>query len=256
VAFLQIEETVEALFEELYPRQPSGARAIKPLLAPAIGCAVIDPDLRQLLRNRGYHQLDMLDFLDYATSSLPSLPRLRDFANNQISFYEGFDGTPKEPMMLATEMGVGLSILSAAVARNEVFVSVMMQFIVHGDGFTDSQLATMTFAPPKSEYPNGEVASLEEWDRYSVFPPTRDDGEWRFFMSGIYTDDLLEEMAKSPATEGAATAEQIAAIRSQGSANKTKFSTFFELVPKQAYSPLPAMRCSGKNSKSFVVSGV
>lgn len=230
MAFLQIEETVEALFNELYPRHAPGIRAVKPLLAPALGCLVVDPNIRQLLPHREYHQLDMVDFLDYSTSSLPSTPRLRDFAKNEINFYEGFDRKPNQPMLHATEMGIGLSILGVALARNEVFVSVTMQFMVHGEGFTDSHLVTLTFAPSKTEFPNGEGASLEEWDRYSIFQPTPTDNEWRFVVSGVYTDHVLEEMARRPHVEGAATKEQIAAIRSDASENKTKFSTFFELA--------------------------
>src|SRR6266487_4949310 len=131
MSFLEIEETIEDLFEELYPKHLSGSRATKPLLAPALGCAVVDPNVRLLLPNRDYHQLDMFDFIDFATSSLPTVPRLHHFRNGTLSFYEGFDLKPTESMVSASQMGLGLSVLGAAIARDQVFVSVTMRFTVH-----------------------------------------------------------------------------------------------------------------------------
>jgi hypothetical protein len=121
MAFLDIEEIIESVFEVAYPRTPTGARAIKRLLAPAMGCLVIDPNIRQLSANRAYFKVDMADFLEYATSTLPPAPRLGTLKNDQVAFYEGFESQPAEAMLQVEQMGVGLSLLSAAIARNDVF---------------------------------------------------------------------------------------------------------------------------------------
>jgi hypothetical protein len=57
-----------------------------------------------------------------------------------------------------------------------------------------------------------------------------EDEEWRFGLSGTYTDSLLEQMERDPTAEGAPSQKLIDEIRVEGLDNKDKFSTFFELA--------------------------
>lgn len=230
MAFLETEQMVEDLFDEVYPPTPNGERSFKPLLGTVLGCAVVDVNVRRLHAKREYNRLDFVDFLDYATSGLAAPPRLRDFAPNTISFYDGFDRSPPEPMMLGTQNGDALSILGAAIARNDLFVSVTMHFTTHGTGGTENQIATITFAPPQDNVSRGEDAHLQEWDRYTVLAPVSDDPEWRFMLSGTYTDYLLEAMEASPNEPPSLSAQKIASIRDGGRLNKSEYRTFFELA--------------------------
>jgi hypothetical protein len=75
-----------------------------------------------------------------------------------------------------------------------------------------------------------ESSPLSEWDRYTITPPIPDDREWRFTMSGIYTDYLLEEMQSNPTQLGALTTDQIIAVRSLAKVNHETYGGLFELT--------------------------
>jgi hypothetical protein len=230
-----LEIVFEDLFDVVYPTGKRHLRAFKPLLAPALGSLVPhDRSLRYLIDKRSYYRLDIDDFIDFATSELVRVPFLNDFPDGEIQFYQASNLSPTEPFITFSTLSAGVSIIDIAIAREKVFVSVTMRFILFFDSFKTTLLATHTFAldPELSMEPKRDSYSqqLIEWDRYTIFPPMNDDPEWRFIMSGIYTDSLLNEMTSFNEKQGSASLDQINTIRQAGRDNYGKYSELYELT--------------------------
>jgi len=253
-SIFQIEEVINQLFDEVCPPIGSRTRALKPLLASTLGQLMPDHNVRRLVRDREYYRVDLADFADYATSTLPPDPILSHYPDNRALLYEGIDRRPEEPLFTTNWSGrdFGLSILDAVVARYKAFVSVTIRLLVYRDpratyrqqyGELDPDdvagatvLTTMVFAAkPISgianlDDPALEKLPLEEWDRYYVLLPVPSDLEWRFVLSGTYTDFFLEQCLKNPRRRGGLTPDQIRLVREGRQENETTYAVEFELA--------------------------
>ncbi len=229
MSIFDYEDVIARLLDEVCPLYRPGTRAFKPLLAHTLGALCVDPDTpsgRKLIPNRQYNRLDFTDFFDYATSELPMEPQLGDFTDGRIEFFRGFDRNPSQPMLEDKQTGIGLAITDCAIARNRVFVTAITRFKMF-NGAAPYLLASLTFAPEKAPpQPGGDP--LTEWDRHRIYPPVEGDPEWRFVMSGVYTDHLLSEMEAAPGRPGAATPEQIQRVRDNARSNYDAYGYLFE----------------------------
>lgn len=229
-----LEEVIAELFDDVYPLDHGKRRAMKPLVAPSLGSLVPDSQQRRLQDNRNYYRLDFADFLDYSTSELPTAPRLCDFADGEARFYQALNTAPREALVTFPAFEQGVAILDVSLTRYRVFVSATMRFFVFGADEDNTVLTTMTFAPMPREPGDAtfdpELSKLEEWDRYTMRPPVTDDPQWRFTMSGLYTDYLLEEMEKDLPAPGSLSSHQIATVRESRTSNQTTYSGLFELT--------------------------
>jgi hypothetical protein len=212
-----------------------------------------DHNVRRLVSNREYYRVDFTDFADYATSTLAPNPVLGDYPDNQALLYEGIERHPEEPLFTTNWSGkdFGLSLLDAVIARHKAFVSVTTRFLVYRDsrstykqqyGELDADdvagatvLTTQVFAAKPIPGINSlddrvlDKQLLEEWDRYYVLLPVPSDLEWRFALSGTYTDYFLEQCLQNPSRPGGLTADQIQRLRENGRENGTEHSVEFEL---------------------------
>lgn len=249
----QIEEIIGQLFDEVCPPVGSKSRALKPLLAPVLGQLMPDHNVRRLVTNREYCRVDFSDFADYATSTLAPNPVLGDYADNQALLYEGIERHPEEPLFTTNWSGrdFGLSLLDAVIARHKVFVSVTTRFLVYRDSRStykqqygeldpdDVAGATVLTTQIFAAKPLSGIDSLddtvlnkqllEEWDRYYVLLPVPSDLEWRFALSGTYTDYFLDQCLQNPGRPGGLTPDQIQRVRKTGRENGTEHSVEFEL---------------------------
>lgn len=246
----QIEDIIDQLFDEVCPTVGPEQRALKPLLAPVLGMLMPNSNSRKLVSNRDYNRVDFADFADYATSPLPPKFLLGNYIDDRALIFEGIDRRPEEPLFTTTWSGreFGLSILDAIVARSKVFVSVTTRLLVYrnplatyrqqyGDLDPDdiagaTVLTTVVFAAqplPRATIPAHEAQPLEEWDRYYIMPPVPEDLDWRFSLSGTYTDSLLDDFAQHPDWPGSSTADQINKVRSGRHANEKLHAVEFEL---------------------------
>jgi 5-methylcytosine-specific restriction endonuclease McrA len=256
-----IETRLDELFDVLYPKvnpapglHPSG-RAFKPILESAIGGVVPGgSERRELQRNREYFKIDFQDFLDFATSDLPRQPRLTQFADQTAVCYDSFqlpgDQRPVHATW-STETGrFGLSLIDAVVARDKVFVTVIMRFAAltlagaspdhdgnHlvgktmdvGDGKIAECGATLIFAPETYSGDDALAGPLSEWERAMWWPAESKDPEWRFINSGEFTSYLLEQL-ESNSQQALFSPESIANLRQIQDANQTKYGVFFEIA--------------------------
>ncbi|HEX3556511.1 MAG TPA: HNH endonuclease [Thermoanaerobaculia bacterium] len=250
----QIETIIDRLFDEVCPPIGTRGRALKPLLAPVLGELMPDPNVRELVSNREYYRVDFADFADYATSTLPTEPLTGSYPDNRALVFEGIDRRPEEPLFTTSWFGkdFGLSILDAVITRFKVFVSVTIRLLVYRDpkrtyrqqyGDLDPEdvagatvLTTMLFAakilPGTASLDRRllDKQPLEEWDRYYIMPPIPSDLEWRFILSGTYTDSFLDECLQNPHRPGGITPDQIQRIRDGGKNNGTTYAVEFELA--------------------------
>lgn len=253
-SIFQIEEVINQLFDEVCPLIGAETRALKPLLASTLGQLMPDHNVRRLVSDREYYRVDLADFADYATSTLPPNPILGHYPDNRALLYEGVDRRPEEPLITTKWSGrdFGLSILDAVVARYKAFVSVTMRLLVYRDaratygqqyGNLDPDdvagatvLTTIVFAAkPVSaiaslDDPVLDKQPLEEWDRYYVLLPVPSDLEWRFVLSGTYTDFFLEQSLKNPGRPGGLAPDQIRRVREGRQENETEYAVEFELA--------------------------
>src|SRR6185369_173249 len=105
----------------------------------------------------------------------------------------------------------------AIVARSKVFVSVTTRLLVYRNPLTTYRrqygdldaddiagatvLTTIVFAAqplPRADTSAHEEQPLEEWDRYYIMPPVPEDLDWKFSLSGTYTDAFLDECIQHP----------------------------------------------------------
>ena len=227
----ELEKVVEELFDEAYPVHKGQVRAVRPFLAPVLGCLVPDPNHRHLPDKRAYYRLDFADFLDYSTSDLARPPLLSRFLDGEAQFYQALNTAPTEPLITVPSFEKGIAILDVALTRSKVFVSATMRFQIFGVLDGNILLTTLTFAPtPKYRGDPSfepESSALEEWDRYTMEPPVNEDPQWRFRMSGIYTDYLLDDMEKKPGEPGALSQQQVASARQSWEDNHTIYAGIF-----------------------------
>lgn len=238
----ELEKVVDEIFDQVCPLHHGQVRAIKPTLAPALGCLIPDKNRRCLQDRRTYYRLDFTDFLDYSTSGLPAAPLLSRFPEGEAQFYQALETAPSEPLMTFPPFEKGVAVLDAALARSDkVFVSATMRFKIFGLPDGSTMVATLTFAPMPMYKGDPsfdpETSALQEWDRYIMSPPVEADPQWRFTMSGIYTDDLLDDMERRPNHPGALPAQQIAQARKSREANQTTYAGIFELTRLALFLP-------------------
>ncbi len=237
----QLEAVVADLFDEIFPIVRGKNRGVKPLLAPVLGCLVPSPTIRRLSTQRDYLRLDFEDFLDYATSSLPAPPTLSLFSDGHAAFYQSLTLPLSEPLISLPWFSGGLGIIDAALARSGPFVSVTMRFQNFGDLPACLLATTITFAAmPESRSsrdPEIESAPLVEWDRYTILGPDPGETEWRFIMSGVYTDYLLDEMQAHLYRPATPSPQIIENVRETGAENHDRFGGLFELARLGLYLP-------------------
>jgi hypothetical protein len=236
----QLELVFDDLFDVIYPILPGQVRGVKPLFSNILGSLVPDPNIRRLPTARSYFRLDFLDFMDYATSSLPSPAKLIGFPEDNVLFYQNIDLQTLEPICTFAPFENGIGIVDAALIRNKVFVTAFMRFRPVQEGMNNHFITSMNFAAsPDISIPDSdiEIAPLEEWDRNLILPPTDGDTEWRFIMSGTYTNHLLDEMEKHPHRPGAIPIDQINHVRDSVIDNHTTYEGFFELTRLALYLP-------------------
>jgi len=234
----EFETRIDELFETVYPAfaagdsaHPSG-RACKPILASTLGALVPDgTNSRRLQRRREYVKVDFLDFIDYATSPLPPQPRLGDFPEHTAVFYESI--SPEKPAQWGRWGNHSFAITDCVVARDRVFVTVMMRFAVRfnlEDARTDTEEIgiTIIFAPESYSVQTQVAGPLGEWERATWFPPIKEDGEFRFVNSGEYTSYLIEAMEAE--TNATSSPEFLAKLRDNREANNTTWGAFFEIA--------------------------
>ncbi|MCH7958845.1 MAG: HNH endonuclease [Candidatus Hydrogenedentes bacterium] len=262
-----LENRIDGLFDTVYPRakrapglHPSG-RGCKPLFASALGSLVPGEDKRVLEGRREYFRVDFQDFLDYATSPLPPRPVLEDFPDNTAVFYESLKSTRNEQEVHATwttnETKIGLSIMDAVIARDKMFLTVIMRFaglhlttdfseggkkyafgktIKSDDGTIADCGITLTLAPDKYTGVEGESGPLGEWERVMWWPPTMEDSEWRISSSGEYTSYLLSEFESDPSESFLSVDSKLnvqdflAKIRENEDSNHKQNGVFFEVA--------------------------
>ncbi len=224
----QLEGVVDALFEEVCPQAVGGERALKPFLVNALGSLLLNPNRRQLLDHRAYYRLDFGDFLEYATSELPIAPTLSAFRDGEAHFYQALNIDSPEPHIELPAPLSALAILDAVIARNRVFLSVTMRFRSFAPHTQPVTVVTITFAPSRGVDP--EHATLDEWDRCWIGPPVPGDPEWRFCQSGVYTDELLDDMERHPGKPGALRPDLIERARSDRAHTHGEWAGFFELA--------------------------
>jgi hypothetical protein len=253
-SIFQIEEVINQLFDEVCPPIGSNTRAVKPLLASVLGQLMPDHNVQRLVSDREYYRVDFADFADYATSTLPPAPILGHYPDNRALLYEGIDRRPQAPLFTTNWSGTdfGLSILDAVVARHKAFVSITTRLLVYRDPratyrqqYGDLEpddvagatvLTTMGFAAkPISGIANLDdqlldKQPLEEWDRYYVLLPVPSDLEWRFVLSGTYTDYLLDGCLKKPRQAGGLTPDQVRLVREGRQENEETYAVEFELT--------------------------
>jgi len=252
------EHRIDEMFDVLYPVAPPGkafhpsGRAYKPILESALGSMVCGgSNRRQLQQNREYFKVDFQDFLDFATCDLaPADMSLVSFPANTAIFYNsltsGANSRPVHASWTADSGGkLGLSLLDAVIARDQVFVSVMMRFaglnIAEGsegrkvgeiirteDGEISECGATIIFAPESYRRSDEDAGALTEWERAMWWPAEPHDPEWRFCNSGEYTSFLLEEMEKD--TNAPLSQEALAHLRDQYGSNYSRYGVFFEVA--------------------------
>jgi hypothetical protein len=254
-----VEARIEELYDTVYPIEghqriihPS-RRGAKPIFGTALGSMVPGDDDRLLQRRRQYYRVDFQDFLEYATSCDPVQARLTMIPNHTAIIYDSLESSASNRQVVASysfgNTRLGISILDALVARDEMFITVIMRFAPltlrtdassreekHSFGstlnFQHGQIAecgaTITFAPDHLER-EADAGSLLEWDRAYWLPPLDDDREWRFNVSGVYTNSLLDELELTP-EQKLLSQEAISAIREQGNDNHKANGVYFEIA--------------------------
>jgi hypothetical protein len=231
----RFEDRIAELFGTLYPLAPPGqaqhpsGRAYKPIIESTLGALVPGGnDGRRLQMQREYVKLDFQDFIDYATSTLPPRPKLATFPDQTAVFYESLVVGPNANWANNT-----LSVTDAVVARDRVFVTVLMHFNVstpsdNGTAKLGECGASITFAPESYSRETQIAGDLGEWERAMCWPPEPNDAEWRFINSGEYTSEILERMETD--SNPPFSREALAKVRQNAELNYSKWGAFFEVV--------------------------
>jgi len=255
------ESRIDELFDTLYPKvksapgvHPSG-RAYKPILESAIGSLVPGGSERRVLQgHREYFKVDFQDFLDYATSELPPKPHLTHFADQTAVFYESIHPPSTEREVHATwntgKSTFGLSVTDALIARDHVFVTVIMRFAALtlagsspgpdgkyafgktmdvGAGQVAECGATLIFAPESYNGNDERAGPLGEWERAMWWPAEDEDPEWRFVNSGEFTSHMLDELESDPEQQ-VFSPESLVKLREQQDESRTEYGVFFEVA--------------------------
>ena len=233
------ENRIDELFETLYPSAPGktehpSGRAFKPIIEGALASLVPGGnESRRLVQNREYVKLDFQDFLDFATSDLVRPPLLSRFSDRAAVFYEALSDT-SAPYRAHLNWSFGdpprpftASIQNAVVARDQVFVTVMMQFLVQPTGadWREECGVTLVFAPERYGKDDRDAGPLGEWEKALWFPPQGEDPQWRIANAGEYTDHMLEqfEKEKNPLYSPAA-------IRESANSTFPRYGAFLEVA--------------------------
>lgn len=199
-----LERCIEELYQEAYPlnneeSHPSG-RCYRPGLQPSIAAFVPGGKRSRFLqRNRDYVKLDFLDFLDYSTSELSLPPSIDQFPDQTAVFYESI--VPTSVMSPDAVWGDAwkFSIRDVAIARDGMFVTVIMRFHIWLKDAVEEYLVTLTLTPESRTPDSDQNVQLAEWQRVGLLPPSRVCKEWRYeltkeLFSNPDRDDLtLEE---------------------------------------------------------------
>jgi hypothetical protein len=235
------ENRIDELFEAVFPEVASGpalhpsGRAFKPVLTSVLGALVPDGGVSRRLQNhREYFKIDFQDFLDFATSELPQPGRLADFADRTAIFYESF--SDKGVTSHANWEGSSISITDAVVARDKMFITVLMRFLVYLD--SESKLrppeecgASITFAPESYSGNDQLAGSFGEWERAMWHPPVPEDLDWRISNSGEYTSYLLDETKTGVSPVSPTLSQEFRdKVREGADQNHGKFGAFFEIA--------------------------
>ncbi len=235
------ENRVDDLFETIYPMCPPGqadhptGRTYIPLLESALAALVPSGnESRQLQQQREYVKIDFQDFIDYATSGLPKQPGLDHFPDQTVVFYESLTPvTDPDPDAVWGDRWK-FSVTDAVVARDNIFVSVMMRFAVwlkRADGktlYSEEFGVTLTFVPESYSLKTRVAGPLAEWERSSWWPPMEGDHEWRLQSSGEYTSHLIEQVEADP--NATCSPEELDKIREGKEENHGQWGAFYEVA--------------------------
>lgn len=257
-----LESKVDQLFEVLFPKAPHGlgvhrsGRGYKPIIESSIGSLVPGGNESRLLQtNREYYKIEFQDFLDFATSANHPTPGISTYADQTAVFYEQLSlpqNDKREVHATWTSEGqkYGLSINDAAIARDRVFVTVLMRFTVltldnrnvpEGDkpaygtaiGLGNGEYvecgATIQFAPESISKTDSQMGPLGEWERAMWWPSQPGDEEWRFVNSGEYTSTILEELESDKAQQSFSSAS-LTKLREQIGQTHSEFGVYFEIA--------------------------
>lgn len=217
-ALFDIERTLAELYDVVFPvygkdKHPSG-RAYKPVVAEAMGAAVMSWEARVLLPKRKYYKFDVEDFLDFATSELVPSATLADFEYNTLAFYEGLELVPPDPLITFND-NRGLSLVDCVIARRDPFVSVTARLVQYSRASstaawsvdprwqTDGRWLGITLMLAPGTRPKRDKSSIErlplslQFYAGAIYPPCPEDKEWRFSQAGEYVSHVLEEFERS-----------------------------------------------------------